>query len=162
MRVQVYQDGLKLNRIHHLLAYADVDNTSILGGSVQTMKENTNALVAASMEIGLEVNADNTKYMVMSRDKNAGKSHDINIDNLSFERVEDFKYLGTILKTQNTIQEEIKGRSKSGKACYHSVQNLLSSTLLSKHLKIKIYKRYNFACCVSQHMEPSQAGTQAT
>jgi len=54
--------------------------------------------------------------------------------------VEEFKYLGTTLTNQNSIQEEIKSRLKSGNACYHSVQNLLSSSLLSKNLKIKIYR----------------------
>jgi hypothetical protein len=54
--------------------------------------------------------------------------------------VEEFKYLGTTLKNQNSIQEEIKSRLKSGNACYHSVQNLLSSRLLPKDLKIKIYR----------------------
>jgi len=54
--------------------------------------------------------------------------------------VEKLKYLGTTLKTQNSIQEEIKSRLKSGNACYHSVQNLLSSSLLSKNLEIKIYR----------------------
>jgi len=55
-RVQVNQDGLKLNGTHHLLAYAD--DVNILGGSIQTLKENVEALVAATKEIGLEVNAD--------------------------------------------------------------------------------------------------------
>ena len=54
--------------------------------------------------------------------------------------MEEFKYLGTTLTNQNSIQEEIKSRLKSGNACYHSVQNLLSSNLLSKNLKIKIYR----------------------
>jgi len=62
------------------------------------------------------------------------------IDNSSFGRVEEFKYLGTNLTNQNSIQEEIKSRLKSGNACYHSVQNILSSSLLSKNLKIKIYR----------------------
>ena len=59
-------------------------------------------------------------------------------DNSYFERVEDFKYLETTLKNQNSIQEEIKSRVKSVNACYHSVQNLLSPSLLPKNLKIKI------------------------
>ena len=62
------------------------------------------------------------------------------IDNSTFKRVEEFKYLGTTLTNQNSIQEEIKSKMRSGNACYHSVQNLLSSRLLSKNLKIKIYR----------------------
>jgi hypothetical protein len=66
--------------------------------------------------------------------------YSVKIDNSSIERVEDFKYLGTTLADQNSIQEEIKSRLKLGNACYHSVQNLLSSWLLIKNLKIKIYR----------------------
>jgi len=95
-------------------------------------------LIAATREIGLEVSADKTKYMVMYRDQNAGRIQSVRIDNSTFERVEGFKYLGTTLTNQNSIEEEIKSRLRSGNACYHSVQNLLSSTLLSKNLKIKI------------------------
>jgi len=112
-----------------------------LGGSVQTIKEGAQALIVASKEIGLEVNADKTKDMVMSRDQNAGQSHNMKkTDSRSFERVEEFKYLGTTLTNQTSVQEEIKSRLKSGNACYHSVQNLLSSRLLFKNLKIKIYR----------------------
>jgi hypothetical protein len=59
-------------------------------GRVHTIKD-TDALVVGSKEIGLEVNADKTKYMVMSRDLKAGRSHNIKLDNGSFERVEQFK-----------------------------------------------------------------------
>ena len=59
-------------------------------------------------------------------------------------RVEEFKYLRTTLTDQNSIQEEIKSRLKLGNACYYSVQSLLSSTLLSKNLKIKIYRTIIF------------------
>jgi len=64
----------------------------------------------------------------------------VRIDNSTFERVEEFKYLGTTLTNQNYIAEEIKSRLRSGNACYHSVQNFLSSRLLSKNLKLKIYR----------------------
>ena len=69
-RVQVIQDGLKLNGTHQQLVYAD--DVNILGGSAHTVQENAEALVVASKEVGLEVNAHKTKYMVMSRDQNTG------------------------------------------------------------------------------------------
>ena len=84
---------MKLNGTHQLLVCAD--DVIILGGRVHTVKENSEALIVVSKEIGLEVNADKTKYMLMSRDENAGRSHIMRIDNGSFERVEEFKYLGT-------------------------------------------------------------------
>jgi len=68
-RIQVNRDRLKLNGTHQLLVYAD--DVNILGGSVRTVKKNTEALVVASKETGLEVNADKTKYMFMSRDQKA-------------------------------------------------------------------------------------------
>ena len=101
---------------------------------------NVEALVVATKEIGLEVNADETKYVIMSLDQNAGRSYSMKIYNSSIERVEELKYLGTTLTNQNSIQKEIKSRLKLGNACYYSVQNLFSSSLVSKNLKIKIYR----------------------
>ena len=116
---------MKLSGTHQLLAYAG--DVNILGGRIHTLNENAEDLVAATREIGLEVSADKTKYIVMSRDQNAGRLHSVRIDNSTCERVEGFKYLGTTLTHQNSIAEEIKSRLRSGNACYHSVQNLLSS-----------------------------------
>ena len=82
----------------------------------------------ASKEIGLDVNVDKAKFMVTSRAQIAGRSHSMNIDNSSFENLEQFKYLGL----RNSIQEEIKSRLKAGNACHHSVRNILSSSLLFK------------------------------
>ena len=76
--------------------------------------------------------------MVTSRDQNARRSHDVKIDYSSYEGVEEFEYLRTTLTNQNSIQEEIKRRLKSGKGCYQSVQNRLSYSLLSKNINIKI------------------------
>jgi hypothetical protein len=133
-RVQLNQDGLKLNGIDHLLVYADDVNT--MGRSVHTIKKNTEYLVIASKEIHLQVNADRTKYKVMSQDQNA-RSHNIKVDDNSFEEVLEFRYLRT-LTNQHSIQEEIKSRQKAVNAYCHLVQNLLSSHLLSNILKIKI------------------------
>ena len=105
----------------------------ICWGSIHTVKENAEPLVVATKEIGLEVNADKTKYMVMFGEQTAGLSHTMKVDNSSFERVEQFKYLGTTLTNQNSIQEKIKSRLKLGNACCHSVQNLLSSSFMSQH-----------------------------
>jgi hypothetical protein len=77
--------------------------------------------------------------MLLSRHQNAAQNRDIKIANRSFENVSQFKYLGTIITNQNLIEEEIKRRLNSGNACYHLVQTL-SSCLLSKNLKVRIYK----------------------
>jgi hypothetical protein len=90
-------------------------------GNLLSVKENAEALVVATKAIGLEVNADKTKYMVMARDQNAGRNHNMKIGNSSIERVEELKYLGTTLTNQNSIQTEIKRRLKLGNACYYSV-----------------------------------------
>jgi hypothetical protein len=97
---------LKLNGTHQLLAYAH--DVNVLGGSVHTIKENAEALVVATKETGLEVNADKTKYMIMSRDQNAELICSMKIDNSSIERVEEFKYLGTTLTNQNSIQMDLQ------------------------------------------------------
>jgi hypothetical protein len=100
-RFQENQDDLKLSGTHQLLVYAD--DVNILGGSVHTIEKNTEVLVVGSKEIGLEVNVDKTKYMVMSRDQNLGRRHSIIIDYSLFEKVEEFKYLGTTLTNQNSV-----------------------------------------------------------
>ena len=76
----------------------------------------------------------------MSQDQNAGRSHHTKIVNSFLERVEEFKYLVTTITNKNCIQKESKSRLKSGNACCHVVEYLLSSSVLSKNLKIKIYR----------------------
>ena len=90
-----------------------------------------------SKESGLEVKA---KGKVMCSDQNAGRSHSTKIENSSFERVEDFKYLGRTQQIKILFRKKFKSRLKSRNAFYYSVQNFLSTSLLSKNLKIKIYR----------------------
>jgi hypothetical protein len=79
------------------------------------------------------------KYMFMSRHQTAGQSNYIRVANKSFEKMSKFNYLGTTLTDQNCI-DETRSRLNSGNTCYNAVQNLLSSCLLSRNVKIKIYK----------------------
>jgi hypothetical protein len=68
---------LKLNGTHQLLAYAD--DVNLLGDKIYTINKNTETSIAASKEVGLEVNVEKTKYMLVSRDKNAGQNREIKI-----------------------------------------------------------------------------------
>jgi hypothetical protein len=82
-----------------------------------------------------EVNAEKIKYMLLSCHQNAGQSHNIKTAIRSFDNVAQFKYLEATETNQNSIQEEIKTRLNLGNACYHLIQNLLSSCLLCKTVK---------------------------
>jgi uncharacterized protein YbcV (DUF1398 family) len=86
---------LKLSGTNQLAVMLVIVN--ILGGNIHTIRKNTEALVITSKEMGLEVNAEKTKYMVMCRDQNAGQNGYIQIGNKLFETVELFKYLGRTL-----------------------------------------------------------------
>jgi hypothetical protein len=103
---------LKLNRLHNLLVYAD----------------------------DINVNREKTMYMLTSRRQNEGQNRNMKITNRFIQNVAKFTYLGTTVANGNLIQEEIKSRLNSDKACYHSLQNLLSCRLLSKSVRINVYK----------------------
>ncbi|KAJ4446764.1 hypothetical protein ANN_13461 [Periplaneta americana] len=137
-KVQDNRQDLELNGLHQLLVYAD--DVNMLGENTQTIRENTEILPKASKAVGLEVNPEKTKYMIMSRDQNIVRNGNIKIGDLSFEGVEKFKYLGATVTNINDTREEIKLRINMGNACYYSVEKLSSSSLLSKNLKVRIYK----------------------
>jgi hypothetical protein len=133
---QENQVGLEFNVTHQLLVNAD--DINLMGDSVNTIKENTETLIEASRDVGLEINAEKTKYMIMSRHPNSGLNRNIRITNESFENLAKFKYLGTTLTNQNDIHDEIKSRLISENACYYSVQDFFFPVSYQRNLKIKI------------------------
>jgi hypothetical protein len=134
---QENQVSLELNGSHQLLFYAYIN---LLGDNINTIKESTETFLGARKDDGIEINAEKTKYMIMSYHQNSGQNQNIRTANALFENVAKFKYLGMTLTNQNNIHAKIECRLNSGNACYHSIQNLLSSHLVSKKLRIKIYK----------------------
>jgi ribosomal protein S2 len=129
---------LELNGTHQPLLYAD--DVNLLGNNTDTVKKSTETLTDAGKKVCLEVNAEKTRCMLLSCNQNAGQNHDMKTANRSSENVAVFRYLGTTVTNQNSIQEKIKRRLNSGNACYHLVQKPLSSRLPSKNIKIRIKK----------------------
>jgi hypothetical protein len=105
-KVKENQVRLELNGTHQLLVYAD--DMNLLGDNINTTKKNTETLIDSSKEV-LEVNAQTTKHMLLSRHQNAEKNQDIKIGNRCFENVAQFRYLGTTITNQILIQGDIKG-----------------------------------------------------
>jgi hypothetical protein len=94
------------------------------------------------------MNPEKTKYMLVSRCQKAGQRQSIKIADRSFESVAKFKYLGTTLTDTNSMHEEIKGRLNLENGCYHLVQILLSSCLLSRDVKVIVQNKETASCFV--------------
>jgi hypothetical protein len=127
--------GLKLNGTHQLLAYAD--DVNLLRNNTDTTNKIAETLIDTSKEVGLEINVEKTKYMLLSRHQNAGQNRDIKIANRSFSNAPKLKYLGMTVTNKDLTQEKMTRRLNSGNACYH---RSLSYRLLSKIITIRIYK----------------------
>jgi hypothetical protein len=111
-----------------------------LGDSINIIKENTETIIDASKQVGLEENAEKIRYVLLSHHQNAGKNHNIKIANRSFEIVAQFTHLGTTVTNGNLINEDIKNRLNSGIVCSHSVHNPQFSRVPFKPYKLKCIK----------------------
>jgi hypothetical protein len=110
-----------LNGTHQFLAYTD--HANLLGDNIDTLKKNTLALTDATKEVGLEINVEKTKYMLLSRHQNADQNQNIKTESRSLENMPQLKFLQTTVADRNVIQEKIKRGLNSGNTCYHPVQN---------------------------------------
>jgi hypothetical protein len=120
--------------------FACAYGVNIVEENVGTIQKSKEALLDSNKEVGLEVNPENTNQMSMLHYQKEGQKHSINIANRSFEDVAKFKYLGTKLTNQNCMNKEIKSRLNLVNACYDLVKSLLSSCLLFRNVKVKMYK----------------------
>jgi hypothetical protein len=114
-KVQENQVELKLNGTYQLLAYAD--DVKLLGDNIDTIKKNTETLIDASKDVGLEINIEKTKCILLYCQQNVDQNRDMKVANRSFENLSQLKYLGITLINKNLLREEINRRLNAGNAC---------------------------------------------
>lgn len=123
---------------HTLLAYAD--DIIILGKSKHDIEERARKLINYSSSMGLVINENKTKYMMMTR--NATTKGNLHVGDLTFEQVGDFKYLGVNINEKNNMHNEVKMRLNVANRCYFTMKEMLSSKLLSRRTKERLYCTY--------------------
>ena len=122
-RIILYKIIRSCHGTHQVLAYAD--DVNLIGDDIREIERNADVLLNACKDIGLAVNTGKTKYMGIGRHRGVIANAYIKIDSNSYEKVETFKYLGSLLTNQNSIQEEIKCRLNAGNLLLFSPNTLV-------------------------------------
>lgn len=131
--------GIKIGVKINVLAYAD--DVTILAESLEDLREMTRIMMQETEEMGLQVNDMKTKFMVCNRSRIIGPDvQEMNIEGHIFERVETFKYLGVMISSKDTEEKEIQNRIRNASRSLFACHKIMSSKILSKPTKIRIYK----------------------
>lgn len=130
--------GSIFNKSYQIIGYAD--DLAIMANTYRSMVEVFVALESRAKQVGLKINENKTKYMRMSRNTRVRSPQNITIADFNFEGVENFKYLGILLRNDNSMHHCVQDRIRAGNACYFAHKKLLQSKLLSKKLKTSLYK----------------------
>lgn len=133
----VDKDGNIFTKSCQLLAYAD--DVDIIGRNAEHVKQTFISLTNAASSVGLRVNVNKTKYMMVPKQDNF-PDH-VTIQNNRFNVVDNFKYLGSQINSNNDIGEEVMARIASGNRCYYGLRKFFQSKTLNRELKCKVYKQ---------------------
>ncbi|KAL4100675.1 hypothetical protein QTP88_020709 [Uroleucon formosanum] len=133
-------DGRKMEICGERVILAYADDIVVMGETRDEVMNTASKLLKASKTIGLRVNEEKTKYLMVAR-RSPNTDH-ITVDDYSFKKVEVFKYLGVNINSNNDMHEEINDRIACGNRCYYSIMRLLKSKLLSRNSKTLLYHSY--------------------
>ncbi|KAL4123073.1 hypothetical protein QTP88_015305 [Uroleucon formosanum] len=133
-------DGRKMEICGERVILAYADDIVVMGETRYEVMNTASKLLKASKTIGLRVNEEKTKHLMVAR-RSPNTDH-ITVDDYSFKKVEVFKYLGVNINSNNDMHEEINDRIACGNRCYYSIMRLLKSKLLSRNSKTLLYHSY--------------------
>jgi hypothetical protein len=135
--VKTNPGGTIFNRTRQCLAYAD--NVVILGRAVRYVTETVGDVTTVATHLGLTINTTKTKYMINRKD-NDNEPREIEISGQKYQKVETFKYLGSLVTNLNDIKTEIKTRLTAGNKCYHALGHILKKRYISQSIKVRLCK----------------------
>jgi len=130
--------GIKIGKTINILAFAD--DVVIMAENIQDLKELTKTLIEETKKVGLTINEKKTKFMKINREQDVLREEELNVENYKFGEVKHFTYLGVILSSTSKEENEIRSRITTANRCFMACNRLMSSKMLSRKTKIRIYK----------------------